>query len=263
MVLSRLTECLDVVLVPAALDVLDHQAGLADLGIADHADLDDHAGVLCRVLLRGGALRVLLVGARITFGARVAAQLRTRSRVRLGRLRILGGVVEAMARRCVCVRGRVEARVVGVAPVCAVVLVGSVGVGGLGTGFAGVAVAVAAGALLELGQRQGGSGCRRGNVGWDFDWDFGCRFGCRFGRGRGRSLGGGSDGGVVSVVGLKDGLVWMFVGHVQGVVGDGGVLLLRLHAVGPSVLWLRLGARTKCRWANGTVRKAAYGESRR
>lgn len=34
-------ERLDVVLVPAALDVLDHERRLTDLGVADHADLDD------------------------------------------------------------------------------------------------------------------------------------------------------------------------------------------------------------------------------
>ena len=41
-----LTECLDVILVPAALNILDHQAGLADLRVSDHAHLDHHARVL-------------------------------------------------------------------------------------------------------------------------------------------------------------------------------------------------------------------------
>ena len=34
-------ERLDIVLVPAALDVLDHEGRLADLRVANHADLDD------------------------------------------------------------------------------------------------------------------------------------------------------------------------------------------------------------------------------
>lgn len=37
-----LTQGLYVVLVPAALHILDHQAGLADLRIADHAHLDHY-----------------------------------------------------------------------------------------------------------------------------------------------------------------------------------------------------------------------------
>lgn len=36
------TQRLDVVLIPATLDVFDHQARLADLCIAHHADLDNH-----------------------------------------------------------------------------------------------------------------------------------------------------------------------------------------------------------------------------
>ena len=35
----RLTESLDVVFVEVALDVLDHQTGLADLAVTNHADL--------------------------------------------------------------------------------------------------------------------------------------------------------------------------------------------------------------------------------
>ncbi len=37
------TERLDVVLIKAALDVLDHQARLSDLRVAHHADFDDDA----------------------------------------------------------------------------------------------------------------------------------------------------------------------------------------------------------------------------
>lgn len=48
-----LTQCLNVILVPAALDVFHHQTRFADLGIADHADLDDDARVLlCLLPLR-------------------------------------------------------------------------------------------------------------------------------------------------------------------------------------------------------------------
>jgi hypothetical protein len=38
------TQRLDVILVKAPLDVLDHQASLPDLRVTDHTDLDDHAG---------------------------------------------------------------------------------------------------------------------------------------------------------------------------------------------------------------------------
>lgn len=148
---------MDVVLVPAAFDVLDHQAGLANLGIAHHADLDDHAGVLGGVLL-GGPLVLVGVGPRIALGTRIAAQLRAWSRVRLCHLGVLCGIVVLVARRCVCVGEGVEARVVAVAAMAAAVLVCGVGVGCLRTGLAGVAVAVAAGALLELGQRGDGGG---------------------------------------------------------------------------------------------------------
>lgn len=47
---------LDVVFVPGALDVLDHEAGFADLGVADHADFDDDAVIF---LGRGGGLRLV------------------------------------------------------------------------------------------------------------------------------------------------------------------------------------------------------------
>jgi hypothetical protein len=57
------TECLDVVFVPAALDVFDHQAGLADLRISDHANLDYHTGVLVGSLWRGWLLLLLVLRA--------------------------------------------------------------------------------------------------------------------------------------------------------------------------------------------------------
>jgi hypothetical protein len=41
-----LTQRLDVILVPAALDIFHHQAGLSDLRVSHHTDLDDDAGVL-------------------------------------------------------------------------------------------------------------------------------------------------------------------------------------------------------------------------
>ena len=51
------TECLDVVLVPAALDVLDHERSLANLRVANHANLDDDVvsavGRLARALSTG------------------------------------------------------------------------------------------------------------------------------------------------------------------------------------------------------------------
>ena len=40
---STRTQRLDVILVEAALDVLDHQTRLANLGVTDHADFDDDA----------------------------------------------------------------------------------------------------------------------------------------------------------------------------------------------------------------------------
>lgn len=46
------TECLDVVLIPAALDVLDHQACLSDLGVAHHAYLDHHTALRLLVSMR-------------------------------------------------------------------------------------------------------------------------------------------------------------------------------------------------------------------
>jgi hypothetical protein len=42
---------LDVVFVPTALDVLDHQAGLSNLRVSNHANFDDNAGVLGSLLL--------------------------------------------------------------------------------------------------------------------------------------------------------------------------------------------------------------------
>lgn len=51
-----LTKCLDIILVPAALDIFDHQASLADLCVSNHADLDHHA----RVLLRLGPVVAIL-----------------------------------------------------------------------------------------------------------------------------------------------------------------------------------------------------------
>jgi hypothetical protein len=57
--LSR-TQRLDVVLVPAAFNIFYHQTGLADLRIADHADLDNHTRVLVRSLGRGLLLLLLL-----------------------------------------------------------------------------------------------------------------------------------------------------------------------------------------------------------
>lgn len=36
------TQRLDIILIPAPLDVLDHQRGLADLRITNHSDLDDN-----------------------------------------------------------------------------------------------------------------------------------------------------------------------------------------------------------------------------
>jgi hypothetical protein len=60
--LSR-TQRLDVVLVPAALDVFHHQTGLADLRISNHADLDNHTRVLVRSLRWGLLLLLLLLSA--------------------------------------------------------------------------------------------------------------------------------------------------------------------------------------------------------
>ena len=40
---STRTQRLDVILVEASLDILDHETGLADLRVTDHADLDDDA----------------------------------------------------------------------------------------------------------------------------------------------------------------------------------------------------------------------------
>lgn len=54
------TKCLDVVLVPAAFDVLDHQASLSNLSVPNHAHLDDHATRGLGSLLRG-PLAMLLI----------------------------------------------------------------------------------------------------------------------------------------------------------------------------------------------------------
>lgn len=40
---TELTQCLNVVLIEAALHVFDHETRLAYLRIADHADFDDNA----------------------------------------------------------------------------------------------------------------------------------------------------------------------------------------------------------------------------
>jgi len=45
------TERLYVVFIPTAFHILDHQAGLADLSVANHANFDDHTGVLSLSLL--------------------------------------------------------------------------------------------------------------------------------------------------------------------------------------------------------------------
>jgi hypothetical protein len=57
------TKCLNVIFVPAALNVFHHQTSLANLRISDHADLNNDAGILvCRLwwslllLLRAPAL---------------------------------------------------------------------------------------------------------------------------------------------------------------------------------------------------------------
>lgn len=50
---------LNVVLIPAPLHILDHERRLANLCIAHHADLDDHA-VLVPVLVRGRTAGVLV-----------------------------------------------------------------------------------------------------------------------------------------------------------------------------------------------------------
>ena len=48
--LDELTQCLNIVLIPTAFHVLDHQAGLAYLCVAYHADLNHHAGILLCLL---------------------------------------------------------------------------------------------------------------------------------------------------------------------------------------------------------------------
>jgi hypothetical protein len=48
---AQLTQRLNVVFVPAALDIFDHQTGLSNLRVADHANLDDDTSVLVRFLL--------------------------------------------------------------------------------------------------------------------------------------------------------------------------------------------------------------------
>lgn len=54
---------LDVVLVPAALHILDHQACLADLGITNHADFDDDmASAVVRFATTTALVRVSLLG---------------------------------------------------------------------------------------------------------------------------------------------------------------------------------------------------------
>lgn len=65
------TQSLNVVFIPAALDVLDHQGGLADLRIADHSNLDDNASILLGLLPLGILIAVVAV---------LTVQTRARSR---------------------------------------------------------------------------------------------------------------------------------------------------------------------------------------
>ena len=65
------TQSLNVVFVPAALDILDHQGGLADLRITDHSNLDDDASILLGLLPLGILVAVVAV---------LTVQARARSR---------------------------------------------------------------------------------------------------------------------------------------------------------------------------------------
>ena len=58
------TERLNVVLIPAALDVLDHQARLSDLRVAHHAHLDHNTALRLLVSMRL-PLVLLLIGLRV------------------------------------------------------------------------------------------------------------------------------------------------------------------------------------------------------
>ena len=55
------TQCLDVVFVPASFYIFHHQAGLANLCVADHANLDNDAALRPRCFLLAGSLFVLLI----------------------------------------------------------------------------------------------------------------------------------------------------------------------------------------------------------
>lgn len=75
------TQSLDVVFIPTALDVLDHQRGLPDLGVAHHADLDHHAVLIAGLVRPCCTPRILLLVRRRHVAVRaVARQARVRSR---------------------------------------------------------------------------------------------------------------------------------------------------------------------------------------
>lgn len=101
-----LTQCLDVVLVPAALDVFDHQTCLANLRVADHAHLDDDRRILIRSFLP--LVQALALCRRRSAQAVAVLQVVGRAGV--------GGVERRAGEACVGVgslRTRVVCRIVG------------------------------------------------------------------------------------------------------------------------------------------------------
>lgn len=89
-----LTERLNVVLIPAALDILDHQARLPDLRIPDHAHFDYHTRILLLPLAVPTCTAIVLpLALRARRSAQAVAVLRVLRRAAL-RLRV-GGPREA------------------------------------------------------------------------------------------------------------------------------------------------------------------------
>jgi hypothetical protein len=60
---KRLTQRLDIILIEAPFDVLDHQARLSDLRVPDHAHLDDDAAGSESLVITGemGCIPVLFI----------------------------------------------------------------------------------------------------------------------------------------------------------------------------------------------------------
>jgi len=102
---NRLTQCLDVILIPTSFHVLDHQARLADLCITHHANLDDHTILVpcCLRSLVWRTLVLLLVCIRVPISLSGTRQARWRPRHGLHWLLLVWHVGRGIASVGICI----------------------------------------------------------------------------------------------------------------------------------------------------------------